>query len=125
MKPSAYRLLMIDDDPDLLDTLMYIVREEGYQATPASSLAEALALIETQTFDLIVTDLLDYNLAKPGKHIQALIDRAQPTPIGIMTGHRLLDEHPFPEARFILPKPFDLQDFFGQIAAALTQPVHA
>jgi CheY-like chemotaxis protein len=57
MMTSAKRILVIEDDPDLLDALMAVLDLDGYQAFGASNGAQALVVIGQLQPDLIVLDL--------------------------------------------------------------------
>ncbi|MCM8812317.1 MAG: diguanylate cyclase [Candidatus Omnitrophica bacterium] len=50
-------LLLVDDEPVILDSLCAILREEGYTVHAAQSGAEAMRLSERQEFDLAIIDL--------------------------------------------------------------------
>jgi DNA-binding NtrC family response regulator len=49
------RLLIVDDEPDMLDFLDRVFRRE-YEVTRAQSVEEALGRLDGVTFDVIVTD---------------------------------------------------------------------
>jgi DNA-binding NtrC family response regulator len=49
--------LIVDDEPDFLESLVELVREEGFSVSTATSLAEARARLEQGAPDLILTDL--------------------------------------------------------------------
>lgn len=49
------RLLIVDDEPDMLDFLDRVFRRE-YEVVRAQSVEEALRLLEGAPFDVIVTD---------------------------------------------------------------------
>jgi len=51
------RYLVVDDNAPLADNLAEILRDDGDEALVASSGAEALALIRTTRFDVLVTDM--------------------------------------------------------------------
>ena len=52
-------LLVVDDDPVLLDLEVQILRQEGYTVLPAASATEALRLaVTTPMIHLLITDLL-------------------------------------------------------------------
>ena len=51
------RLLLVDDEPMMLHSLLALLEDEGYQLTTASSGAEAFALLEQRQFDLALLDL--------------------------------------------------------------------
>jgi YesN/AraC family two-component response regulator len=56
MKP--YHLLLVDDDPFILEGIGESLEGNGYQVTKASSGEMAVGLIESMDFDLVITDLI-------------------------------------------------------------------
>ncbi len=54
---EALHVLLVDDEPQVRDVLMRMLRLDGHQAVPASTAAEGLELLEQQRFDLVLTDL--------------------------------------------------------------------
>ena len=54
---AGSRVLLVDDTADMLETFGYLLEHEGARVTPASSGAEALALTETEDFDLVISDV--------------------------------------------------------------------
>ncbi|MFA5320601.1 MAG: response regulator [Candidatus Omnitrophota bacterium] len=58
MKP---RVLLVDDDPDILDVLEITLSEENYDISKAMDGEEALKIIRSKPIDLI---LLDHNMPK-------------------------------------------------------------
>ena len=55
--PRAYRLLVVDDDPDMLKILGYILTAGGYEVAVGYGGEDALRKLRKQSFDLILTDL--------------------------------------------------------------------
>ena len=51
------RMLLVDDDPIILSTLALILSKEGFHITTASAVPEALKLISSQSFDVLLSDL--------------------------------------------------------------------
>ncbi len=51
------RVLLVDDDRSLTETLQLGLRRRGYSASSSASAAEALAALKAEDFDVIVTDL--------------------------------------------------------------------
>jgi two-component system CheB/CheR fusion protein len=54
---AGSRVLLVDDTPDMLETLGYLLEHIGARVTPASSGAEALAATESGDFDLVISDI--------------------------------------------------------------------
>ena len=54
---AALRILVIDDHPDLATQLGKMLRLDGNDATVCSNPVEALALLDHDTFDVVITDL--------------------------------------------------------------------
>ncbi|MCM8763237.1 MAG: response regulator, partial [Candidatus Omnitrophica bacterium] len=55
------KILIVDDEPDILDLLELTLSEENYEILKASDGEEALAIIKSQPLDLV---LLDYKMPK-------------------------------------------------------------
>lgn len=84
MKP---RVLLVDDDPDILDVLEITLLEENYEISKAMDGEEALKLIRSKPFDLI---LLDHNMPRmTGREVCAEIKKdilLRHIPILMVTG---------------------------------------
>ena len=52
------KILVIDDDPDILDALTIILEAEGYEVVTARDGIEGLANLRAEKPDLIILDLL-------------------------------------------------------------------
>src|SRR3569832_2727755 len=82
----AYRLLLVDDEPNVLRSLRRVVQREQYEIVTASSSNEALALLAQQEFLILISDYM-----MPGLNGAELLKRAKymrPDMIRIMlTGH--------------------------------------
>jgi type II secretory ATPase GspE/PulE/Tfp pilus assembly ATPase PilB-like protein/DNA-binding response OmpR family regulator len=84
--PAAYRILLVDDEPNVLKALQRVFRQEKYQVETAPSAREALKLLDQGAFHLVISDHM-----MPGMNGAELLKRAkalQPDMIRIMlTGH--------------------------------------
>jgi DNA-binding NtrC family response regulator len=60
--PRKAHLLLVDDDPNTLASLSRAFRLAGHEATVCDNAARALELLRTETFDLILSDVV-----MPGK----------------------------------------------------------
>ena len=56
-RPSAFRILVIDDEEEILLNLEDLLSDEGYQVRTAGSGEDALAACEEEPFHLVITDL--------------------------------------------------------------------
>jgi len=83
------RVLVADDQPDIVRALALLLSDEGFEVTPASSPAEVLERIAGAAFDLALVDLNYTRDTTSGVEGYALIDRLialDPTlPIIVMT----------------------------------------
>lgn len=52
-----WRLLCVDDEPNILSSLRRLFRQHGYQISVANSGAEGLQALEAQPFDLVISDM--------------------------------------------------------------------
>ncbi|HEX4610393.1 MAG TPA: GAF domain-containing protein, partial [Urbifossiella sp.] len=69
---SLGRLLIVDDEVELLNSLADKLAKQGYETTRFGAPADALAALETRTFDLLLTDLM-----MPGMDGIALLQAAR------------------------------------------------
>ncbi len=119
--PSATpRLLVIDDDNDLRLFLQELLTEESYVVDVGATLSEALALIDTRVYHLIITDLLAHSSTDPLRSALAILGRAQPTPVAALTGWNISAAEVTHSglARLIL-KPFDINELLTTVAECL------
>jgi CheY-like chemotaxis protein len=81
------RLLFVDDEAGIRATLSAILSIHGFQVTTAASVPEALAAIQSQTFDILIADL---NIGEQGDGftVVSAMRRTQPTVVNIiLTGY--------------------------------------
>jgi len=55
---SPPRILVLDDDPDILQTIASALRDDGYEVSTASDGDSGRTAVEAQGFDLIILDLM-------------------------------------------------------------------
>ncbi|MBN2329434.1 MAG: sigma-54-dependent Fis family transcriptional regulator [Candidatus Omnitrophica bacterium] len=80
------RILVVDDEPDMVSTLSDLLTAEGNTVDAAYNGQEALASLEDQTYDLILTDLSMPGL--DGVHLLQEAKTLQPqTEVMIITGY--------------------------------------
>ena len=54
---NSYRLLLVEDDPEILNLLQDMLRLKGHRVTAVSDGEKALELIDSNDYDLVLTDL--------------------------------------------------------------------
>jgi DNA-binding NtrC family response regulator len=86
---SPIRVLIADDQPDILDALRLLLGDEGYEVVEARSPQEAGAKIEAADFDLAIVDLnytRDTTSGQEGLDLMDRIRAADPAlPVLVMT----------------------------------------
>lgn len=90
--PGAHRILVVDDDEDILMLLQKIVTSEGFQVESAASGPEALEKIKANPPSLVVLDLMLPGMS--GFDVLRQLQEQAPTvgiPIIIVTG-RMMDQ---------------------------------
>jgi DNA-binding NtrC family response regulator len=81
------RVLFVDDDPSIRETLPTILRAQDFDVTSAGTVADALAEIKSAQFDVLISGL-NIGQAGDGFTVVSAMRRAQPTcVILILTGH--------------------------------------
>ncbi len=84
------RILLVDDEPDILDVCQRILEADGYRVEPVQSGDAALERLTRQSFDVLVTDI-----KMPGMDglelIRAVKEMAPYIPVVIMTGFSTMD----------------------------------
>ncbi len=85
-KKPGYRILLVDDEPNVLSALTRVFRQESYAVTTAGNGQEALDLLRREPFHLMISDYM-----MPGMNGAELLKQAKaakPEMIRIMlTGH--------------------------------------
>ena len=110
---KQYKLLIIDDDAEILSSMYNFFRKKKYDIVSASNGLDALKIFENdqEVFDLIITDLVMPNVG--GVAIITIAKQKHPeTPVIAMTGWGEDPEILASEARadVVLGKPFKLAE---------------
>lgn len=89
------RILIADDQPDLLDALRLLLKGEGIQLETARSPEEALAALDDRPFDLLLMDLNYTGDTTSGTEGMDMLSRVQAIdsslPVVVMTGWGSVD----------------------------------
>jgi len=83
---SRGRILVIDDEPDIRESLEILLSAEGYRVDLASNATEGLKRLENSTFDLVLLDLMMPD--KSGMQVlEEIRGRDRETPIFLITAY--------------------------------------
>lgn len=111
---------MVEDDPEVRNTLVELLAVEGYDTTARATAETALARLKAQRFDLVLSDLrlpgLDGTTFLSVAIEQGLIRAAQAI---LVTAHPSLAKPP--EGVEVIEKPMKPELLLSRVAAALGQ----
>jgi two-component system OmpR family response regulator len=114
------RVLLVEDEPDLLDSLIKAVREDGYAVDGAADGEEGLYKAENFDYDAIVLDIMLPRI--DGWELLRRLRKTKKTPVLMLTARdavrdrvRGLDTG----ADDYLVKPFDLDELLARLRALI------
>ncbi len=120
-RPTGAKLLVVDDDPDMLRLLSMRLASSNYQVTAVTSAESALTQLEIEHPQLVLSDV-----RLPGRDGLALFDeirKRHPTlPVILLTAHGTIPDAVEATARGVftyLTKPYDGRELLDKIAQAL------
>ena len=117
-----YKILIIEDEPDIAGMLEYLLRDEGYEATVAYTGEEGLQLVNEQEFHLVVLDLflpeIDgltvCNRIKKSSTIPIIILSAKDGDSDVISGLEI-------GAEDYITKPFNHREFILRVGKILSR----
>ncbi|MDA8243284.1 MAG: response regulator [Elusimicrobia bacterium] len=120
---SGKRILIADDDPDLIDLLEAYFRRQGFDVTAKVNGKDALQAAESDRFDLVLLDVMMPYI--DGYHVASEISSrlgSNAPKIIIMTSRDTSSERGIAllsGANEIVQKPFSLEDMDAKVKAVL------
>lgn len=121
---DAIRILFVDDEPGIRLTLPAILEGAGFQVVAAATVPEALSIIGSQEFDVLISDL---NIGNPGDGftVVSAMRRTQPDAVTfILTGYPAFEtalEAIRQQVDDYLVKPADVEELVNNIRAKLNR----
>jgi len=119
-QPTRMRILIVEDEPDLLAGLAQALREEGYAVDTANDGEDGVFKAENYAYDAIVLDVMLPTM--DGWEILGRLRKTKKTPVLMLTARdqsrdrvRGLDTG----ADDYVVKPFDLPELFARLRALI------
>jgi DNA-binding NtrC family response regulator len=120
------RVLVVDDEPIVLKSCRLVIEAEGWEMISASSVAEALSILESMTPELLLVDVK--MPVHDGMYLMRKVREKRPgIPIIVMSGYatgETIKEAEGLGAAIFLPKPFtpdELADTLRSVAKGTSQ----
>lgn len=111
---SIHRILVADDQPDVLEALRLLLKGEGYQIETVKSPAAAIKALEARDYSLVLMDLNYTRDTTSGQEGLDLLNKIQnldsSVPVVVMTAWASVEvaaEAVRRGARDFIPKPWD------------------
>lgn len=122
-KPSGRRILVVDDENDILLLIRTALQSAGHEVVTASNGPDALELLRENKPNLIILDIM-----MPGKSGLDVLDEIKmheetaTIPVIMLTG--LSDKHKIQAAldhgaEYYIVKPFEYNDLLGKVDLAM------
>lgn len=119
---TAARILVVDDDIDVRESMQLVLAMEGFEVVAAESGVSALRLARDHPFDVVVTDL-----KMPGISGQELLValRHQNPSLPVIVASAFLTEEAGTECRLLgargcIRKPFTIDDLVSEVEGAVS-----
>lgn len=115
------RILIVDDEPDVLDVMVDVLEQEGYAPRSTTDSREASRLLETTSFDVIVSDIMMPHLS--GLQLLEMAKRQNPNvQVVLVTGYSTREvalEALNRGASGYIEKPFHTEQLLASIREAI------
>lgn len=114
------RLLVVEDEPDLLHTIATALREEGYAVDTAEDGEEGLFKAREGDYDAIVLDVM--LPVMNGFEVVKKLRESKKSPVLMLTARGRINDRITgldAGADDYLPKPFDLNELFARLRALI------
>ncbi len=114
------RILLVDDEPAILLTLKAILEMNGFEVETAASAKEAVHMLDTSEFHMVITDMRMETEASGFAVIHAANQKPYKPATAILTAYPALgSDWKSKGAQSLLVKPINTHDLLRQIEALL------
>lgn len=120
---SVKRILVVDDDQQILDMMKEILQEEDLVSDQCLSGAEAISKLSATSYDLVISDVRMTGM-DGFELLEFIKDRYPDTSVILMTGYT--DDYDISDALILgaddyITKPFDIDKVVFSINNSLSQ----
>ena len=124
MTTNKFNMLFVDDSAAFRDDNVAKLIEEGFHVTEAESEKKAMELIETEQFDIVVTDLvmdhpdsgftLAYHIKKKSPNVPVIIVSTANSKFGLDFSMSSESERHWMKCDAMLPKPIRFEQLLAE-----------
>ncbi|MGO8678145.1 MAG: response regulator transcription factor [Limisphaerales bacterium] len=114
------RVLVVEDEPDLLDSLLKALREDGYAADGAADGEDGLYKAQNYEYDAVVLDIMLPRI--DGWELLRTLRKTKKTPVLMLTAREAVRDRVRgldTGADDYLVKPFDLSELLARLRALI------
>ena len=110
MKAPGAAILVVEDDPLLLEVAIAVVQDAGFEALTAATADEALSVLEARADDvrLVFTDIQMPGSMDGLRLAHAVRDRWPPVALIVTSGRREIGPRDLPDGGRFIAKPYNL-----------------
>jgi DNA-binding response OmpR family regulator len=128
---SQTKVLLVDDEPDIVETVQFVLQQEGYDVVTAADGPAALAAYRSHRPDIILLDVMlpgvnGYRVARTVREEEAAAGAPVRTVIILVTARDLSmdpegerESKQFCDPDLVVYKPFDIDDLLHLMAGLL------
>ncbi len=117
MTSDKIKILIVDDEQVVVDSLLKICEMEGYKTSYALSAEEGLVLLQKEKFDLILCDIMLPEM-NGFEFLEGLHARKIETPVIMTTGYSTVEnavKSLYEGAIDYVPKPFEVDEILSAL----------
>lgn len=120
MVKNSRNVLVVDDEPKIVEVVCLLLESKGFHAIPAENGRRALEIFETENISLIILDLMMPDIS--GEEVCRTVRRKSRVPIIMLTAK--VEENSVVEglglgADDYVIKPFGLKELYARVEAVL------
>lgn len=118
------RILLVEDNPDVLETTAALLRSLGYSVQTATMPSEAIAIAQSHPIDLLITDVVLPQMrgSALAQTLQASHPKMKVLYISGYTENSIIEQGELKLGVAFLAKPYTLSQLAAKVREVLTQP---